>query len=228
MPIKIKKSTGKLKIKLKDLDNPVSVCMNTPEGAQKYKRAIIIANGAGADMRSPFIEYFHKELCLAGYLTVKFNFPYQESGKKVPDRRALLEETYLRVLEYVKKKSGLEDKDIILSGKSMGGRIASQIVSSTGVKKVFFLGYPLHAPGKKDKLRDEHLYALKSRLLFLQGTRDSLCDLKKLNLVLPKLKNAKLYIVEEGDHSLKVTRRSGLDQNQVYQNCIKEIKKFCA
>ncbi len=211
------------KVKLKISKGQISADLKQAKG---FSKAIIIANGAGAPMNSPFISFFHTELNKLGYFTAKFNFFYQESGRKSPDRQPLLFEAYQAVLDKVKAESGLAEKDIVLGGKSMGGRIASMMISETKCKKLILWGYPLHAPGKKDKLRDEHLYGLKGSQLFLQGTRDSLCDLDKLRPVLQKVKGAKLYIVEGGDHSLKVLKRGELTQEQAFANCLSEIKKF--
>jgi len=75
-------------------------------------------------------------------------------------------------------------------------------------------------------MRDEHLYPIIDSVLFLSGDRDALCDLKLLKKVVPKMKKARLYIVADGDHSFKVRKKSGLDQDQVFVDCVKEIKKF--
>ena len=192
----------------------------------KFPKAVIIANGAGGNMESDFISYFHKELAAKGLLTVKFNFIYQEKGKKAPDRGALLEDTYLKVLENVIEKENLKPENIILAGKSMGGRIATQIASRVKTKTIVLLGYPLHAPGRSEKLKDEHLYGLKQKLLFFSGSRDTLCDVTKMKKVTDKIKTAKLKIIEEGDHSFTVPKKSGIDQDAVFEFVLDEFYKF--
>src|SRR5437879_12333978 len=123
-------------------------------------------------MYSPFITYFHTELARRGFLTIKFNFPYMEDRKRIPDRKSVLEDSFRRVVEQV-RTGPHKPTSIFLGGKSMGGRIASQAVAG-GLESdgLFFLGYPLHPPGMPAKLRDSHLYQVKVPMLFVSGTRD--------------------------------------------------------
>ena len=195
-------------------------------GSRKSARAILLANGAGANMDSDFQRYFAEELAARDFLVANFNFLYQEQGRKAPDRAPLLEATYLAVLAALAKKTGLAPGKIALGGKSMGGRIASQCAARTEAKALVYLGYPLHAPGRQDKLRDEHLYAIKAKQLFLSGERDPFADQKLLRGVLKKVKGAKLVVVPGGDHSFKVTKKSGLDQDKVLADCVSEIVRF--
>src|SRR3989442_732285 len=122
-------------------------------------------------MYSPFITYFHTELARRGFLTVKFNFPYMEARKRIPDRKEVLEDSFRRVVEQV-RTGPHKPTSIFLGGKSMGGRIASQGVAG-GLESdgLFFLGYPLHPPGMPAKLRDRHLYQGKGPVLFFSWTR---------------------------------------------------------
>ncbi len=163
---------------------------------------MVIAHGAGGPMYSPFISHFHTELAKKGFLTVKFNFPYMEARKKVPDKRDILEASYRRILEEV-RSSKYKPSRMFIGGKSMGGRIASMIVAEgEDVNGLFFLGYPLHPPGRQDRLRDEHLYKITKPMLFVSGTRDAFADYDLLAKVTAKLPTAKVHWVEGGDHSL--------------------------
>src|SRR5205807_8933223 len=146
----------------------------------------IIAHGAGGPMYSPFITYFHRGLAERGYLAVKFNFPYMEARRKIPDKREILEASYRQVIEEV-KASRYRPRRIFVGGKSMGGRIASQVVASgVDVEGLFFVGYPLHRPGQLVLLRDEHLYKFKSPMLFLSETKYQFAKMKLLAVVLSK------------------------------------------
>jgi len=189
-----------------------------------YKKAIIIANGAGADMDSHFMSWFHLKLA-SKYYCLKFNFNYQDKGRKFPDPRPLLEATFKGVFEFALKDAQLKSSKFILSGKSMGGRIGSYLTDELKVPKIFFLGYPLHAPGRSDKIRDEHLYDKKAKMLFLSGDRDALCDLGKLNKVINKLPKGEFYLVEGGDHSFKV--KKDFDQDKTFDLALARIIKFC-
>ena len=160
-------------------------------------------------MQSPFIRFFHSELARHGYITLKFNFPYMEARRKIPDKREVLEATYRTIIEQAMNKSP-EPARTIIGGKSMGGRIASQVAASNGVKVdgLFFLGYPLHPPGRTERLRDEHLYKITKPMLFLSGTRDSFARKDLLESVVAKIgATARIHWIEDGDHSFKTTKK---------------------
>ena len=170
--------------------------------------AIVLAHGAGQSMDSPFMSYFHAGGARLGYLTVKFNFPYMEQGRRAPDSQKRLRETYSHVLEWVRREFG--PRGIVAGGKSMGGRVASYIVGDVSwVRGLVFLGYPLHPPGRQDRLRDEHLYALSKPMLFVSGTRDSLARKDLLEGVVGRLPHATLHWIEGGDHSFRVRKSEG-------------------
>ena len=174
------------------------------------KTCLIIAHGAGGPMYSPFISYFHKGLAEKGYLTVKFNFPYMEARRKIPDKREILETSYRKVIDEV-RASKYHPERIFVGGKSMGGRIASQVVASgVDVEGLFFLGYPLHRPGQPETLRDEHLYRIEKPMLFLSGTKDQFAKRELLEGVVSKLGDrAEIHWIEGGDHSFNT--RQGKD-----------------
>lgn len=195
-------------------------------GSRKADRAVLLANGAGANMDSDFQRFFADALAAGGLLVGNFNFLYQETGRKAPDRGPVLEETYLAVLAALLKKTGLDPRRVALGGKSMGGRIASMVADRTEAGALVYLGYPLHAPGKQDKLRDAHLYALKARQLFLAGDRDPFADLKLLRSVVKKIKKGRLFVMQGGDHSFQVLKKSGIDQNALLVDGVREIVKF--
>jgi uncharacterized protein len=164
---------------------------------------VVIAHGAGGPMYSPFITYFHTELAKRGFLTVKFNFPYMEARKRIPDRREVLEDSFRRVTEQV-RTSAHKPTSIFLGGKSMGGRIASQAVAA-GLESdgLFFLGYPLHPPGMPQKLRDSHLYLVRVPMLFVSGTKDQFAGKDLLEGVVRKLgSRARIHWIEGANHSL--------------------------
>jgi uncharacterized protein len=164
---------------------------------------VVIAHGAGGPMYSPFITYFHTELAKRGFLTVKFNFPYMEARRRIPDRKEVLEDSFKRVVEQV-RTGPHKPASVFLGGKSMGGRIASQ-AAAAGLESdgLFFLGYPLHAPGMLQKLRDSHLYLAKVPMLFISGTKDQFARKDLLEDVVRKLgSRARIQWVEGGNHSL--------------------------
>lgn len=179
-------------------------------------------------MQSPFMQAFARGLAERGFLSVLFNFIYQEKKRKVPDKPALLEATYSRVLAEVCSRTDLPEKKIAIGGKSMGGRIATQIAAGTGCNKIVLLGYPLHPPGQPEKLRDAHLYAIKAQMLFVSGTRDPFCSLDLFAPILSKLKTSRSYLVEGGGHSLEVPKKGGIPQHEVYATVLDKIQEFLA
>ena len=173
-------------------------------------KAIILGHGAGNGMNSPFMSFFHEGLENAGFLTVKFNFPYIEKGRRAPDTQKTLRKTYSEVIDLVAAK--YRPVNLVIGGKSMGGRVASYVAADSSlVSGLLFLGYPLHPPGRTDKLRDEHLYALKQSMLFISGTRDALGKKDLLTRVVNRLgRRARIFWIEGGDHSLQIGKKDSV------------------
>jgi len=118
---------------------------------------------------------------------------------------------------------------VVAAGKSMGGRIASQMVAADQmtVEALIFLGYPLHAPGRTDKLRDSHLYEIKIPMLFFAGTRDPLCNMEKLREVLDHLPDqCDLEIVKGGDHSFKLPKSSSGSPETVHRQVVDKCRQW--
>jgi predicted alpha/beta-hydrolase family hydrolase len=176
-------------------------------------------------MNSPFLSHVHRALAERGVMTVKFNFPYKEQGRKAPDRAPVLEETWRAVAEAVRDEPRLSPRRLFFAGKSMGGRIASHLAAQgQSCSGLVFLGYPLHPPNKPDRLRADHLKAIQCPMLFIQGTRDALCDLDLLRTALEPLQApVTLRVIEGGDHSFKVLKRLGRSQEAVWEGIIAEI-----
>src|SRR5947207_7304859 len=136
---------------------------------------LILGHGAGAGHMSGFMVNFATELAARGLDAVTFNFLYIENGRHVPDKNDKLEACYRAVIETARRHKRLGRNKLAIGGKSMGGRIASQVAAS-GVgelARLVFLGYPLHPPGNPEKLRSKHLPDIKPPMLFVQGSRDS-------------------------------------------------------
>ncbi len=199
-------------------DKTVTSVWAMPEGYDR-RQGVILAHGAGSDMHHPFISFIHQRLAQRGLLAVKFNFPYKEAGRKAPDRVPLLLATWRAVIDAVRQDDSLAPGQLFLAGKSMGGRIASLAVAEgEPCDGLIFLGYPLHPPGKPDRLRADHLSRITCPMLFIQGSRDRLCDLEKLREVLQTLSApVTLHVIEGGDHSFKVPKRMGRSEDEVWR-----------
>lgn len=192
-----------------------SIVYALPSKLRDPSTCLILAHGAGGPMHSPFIRYFHTELAKQGYIMVKFNFPYMEARRKVPDRTDVLEGSYRTTIEQARNHAPKSTR-MFVGGKSMGGRIASQTVAANNVEVdgLFFLGYPLHPPGRTEQLRDKHLYTIKKPMLFLSGTRDSFARKDLLETVVEKIgSNAQLHWIEGGDHSFKTPGTGSVDSD---------------
>lgn len=165
---------------------------------------MVVAHGAGAGMEHPFLQGFSEAMADEGVATLRFNFPYREAGRRFPDRPPLAIAAWTAAMEAAAGLS--EGEPLWAAGKSFGGRIASMAVAE-GMKTrgLVYLGYPLHAPGRPDKLRDEHLYGTAVPMLFLQGTRDTFATPELLESVVERIgPTATLQWCEGGDHSFAV------------------------
>lgn len=205
-----------------DQDTTISSSWKVPDGYRPGRDdALILAHGAGNDMTSDFMAHFHGAFAEAGLLSVVFNFPYKEAGRKPPDRMPKLMAAYQAVIERVRGDE-LAPARLFIGGKSMGGRVATMLAAEgVAVDGLLLLGYPLHPAGKPEKLRSEHLPGIEAPLLFVQGDRDSLCRLDLLRTALEPLGDrARIHVVEGGDHSFKVLKRSGRDQAEVYREVV--------
>ena len=214
-----------------DINEYQSVTANLyPASARDRARVtLILGHGAGAGQMSAFMVNFATELASRGIDAVTFNFFYAEHARRAPDPNDKLEACYRAVIETVRNQKKLARNRLAIGGKSMGGRIASQ-VAAAGVGDaagLVFLGYPLHPPGKPEKLRSKHLAMIKSPMLFVQGSRDTFGTADELRSIVKELSPlATLHVVEGGDHSLKVPRSAGVAQEQVYKAVQDEIARW--
>jgi predicted alpha/beta-hydrolase family hydrolase len=200
--------------------------------AAKQNRAgttILLGHGAGANQLSSFMRLFASGLAARGFDAMTFNFLYTEQGRRAPDPKAKLEACYRAVIEAALKDKKLKSNRVAIGGKSMGGRIASQVaaVGMNDLAGLVFLGYPLHPPGKPEQLRAEHLKDIRAPMLFLQGSRDAFGSPAELR---DEIKNfhlpATLYVIEGGDHSFKVPKSSPTPQEQIYEMTMDEIARW--
>ena len=198
----------------------VDVSARLYEAARAPLAWLTLAPGAGAGQDSAFIVGFARELASRGLHVVTFNFPYMERGRRVPDRNETLERCWDRVLRAVGQRAGA-DSPLFAGGKSMGGRIASQVAARQDLpvtqKGLVFLGYPLHPPGRPDERRTAHWPRIRVPALFVQGSRDSFAAPDELRAALAGFGgDARVMIVEGGDHSFKVPRSAGRSQGAVH------------
>jgi hypothetical protein len=165
---------------------------------------LVVAHGAGAGMDHPFLAGFCRAMAEHGVATVRFNFFYADSGRRTPDPEPGLRAAWMEASEGVRAIA--DGVPVLAGGKSLGGRIASMCVADgMAAAGLVFLGYPLHPPGKPERLRVEHLERITVPMLFLQGTRDPFAQPGQLAKVIMGLgERAEHVPVEGGDHSFNV------------------------
>ncbi len=196
------------------------------DGPPDAPTTIALAHGAGAPMDTPFMEAFAHGLAERGFRVARFEFPYmaerRETGKKRPPNpaRVLLETWQAAIDEF-------GPKNLIIGGKSMGGRYASMLADAAGVKGLICLGYPFHPPGKPDKLRVEHLQSMTTPTVILQGSRDTLGNLEDVSgyTLSPAIT---LHWLEDGDHGFKPRKKSGRTEQQNWGEAIDAFADFAS
>lgn len=178
------------------------------DGPADAPHRFVLAHGAGASMDNPTMEAIATGVAAAGIRVVRFEFPYmrrrRDGGRRgPPDRQAVLLETWHEVIDVLGGAQSL-----VIGGRSMGGRMASLIADAVGARGLVCLGYPFHPPGKPEKLRTEHLAALRTPTLIMQGERDAFGS--KAEVGGYALSDAiRIHWLADGDHSFVPRKRSG-------------------
>jgi uncharacterized protein len=192
----------------------VSALLCRPE---KERRLLVLGHGAGAGMSHPFMEKLAGELASVDVATLRYQFPYMEQRRGAPDRPAVLMATVVAAVRAAAEAA--PSLPLLAGGKSMGGRMTSQAAAQhelDGVRGLVFFGFPLHPPKQPGTKRAEHLARVTVPMLFLQGTRDTLADLKLLRPVCAKLgPRATLHVIETADHSFHVLKKAGRNDAEV-------------
>ena len=202
---------------------PFPLLFNGPDNA---RWTLALAHGAGAGMETPFMTWFAEALAARGVRVARFEFPYMDerrrSGKKgPPDRTPVLIDTWQKVIE------SLPRERLVISGKSMGGRIASMIADGGHVNGLICLGYPFHPVGKPHERRIEHLRTLTTPALILQGTRDPFGG--QADVAGYGLSSAiKVRWLADGDHDYKPRKASGRTQLELWEEAVSQIELFLA
>lgn len=208
----------------------VSAILDEPEGEAR-EVAFLFAHGAGAPFDSEFMVRIAQDLVGRGFAVARFQYPYMERARRddrrrPPDRRPVLEAAHRAALAAL--RSRLPDRRVVLMGKSLGGRIGSYLAAEgADCAGLVFLGYPLHPPGKPDRPRIDHFPDLRLPTLFLQGTRDKLCDLDLLEDALKSFGgDAELVRIEGGDHGFKVPKKYGGEGCPPYAELAEQTERW--
>jgi len=196
--------------------------VRTPSAA---RFGYVLAHGAGAGMRHPFLEAIAEALFERGVATLRYEFPYMEQHRSRTDSPAVCAAAVRKAVQRARTEwPGLP---LLAGGKSFGGRMTSTAQAEEaldGVRGLAFLGFPLHPPGKASISRAEHLLQVQVPILFLQGSRDDFAQLDLVTQVCEQLgSRATLYVIEGADHSFKVPKRSGRTGEEVMAELADQI-----
>jgi predicted alpha/beta-hydrolase family hydrolase len=218
------KSPNRLTIQL---ETGATTALVYPAQGQAIDRTLVLAHGAGAGQQSTFMVSFANALAALGANVVTFNFLYTEQRRRIPDRGPALEACYAAVIAVVRDRVTGGAAPLFIGGKSMGGRIATQVAaadSALAINGVVLLGYPLHPPGKPDQLRDKHLGQVRRPMLFVQGSRDTFGTPAELEPIINRLTpRPVLHVIAGGDHSFKVPGRNTEAQNEVLSGIQRQV-----
>jgi len=214
-----------LRVRVGEITGGVSALLVRPADARFL---YVLAHGAGAGMRHPFLEAISQRLAEQGIATLRYQFPYMEQRARRPDPPAVAAAAVrAAVMEAARAAPGLP---LVAGGKSFGGRMTSTAQAGEplpGVRGLVFLGFPLHPPGRPGNERAEHLTQVQIPMLFLQGTRDDFADLKLLRPLVKRLgARATLHLVDGGDHSFKVLKKSGRTEADVMTELVRAIVEW--
>jgi hypothetical protein len=196
----------------------------------KARWLLVLAHGAGAGMSHPFLAALADELAGAGVGTFRYQFPYMEQRRRVPDSPAVLTATVAAAVRAAMRAA--PNLPVLAGGKSMGGRMSSQAAAQgllDGVRGLVFFGFPLHPPKRPGTKRADHLASVEVPMLFLQGTRDPLADLNLLRPITAKLgARAALHVIDTADHSFHVLKSSGRRDGDVLRELAETTAAWAA
>jgi predicted alpha/beta-hydrolase family hydrolase len=188
--------------------------------------AVAMAHGSSGDMNEPVLEQLHRELTARRFLALRFNFPFAEAGKRAQsDSPETLEAAFRAALSVLGRDPTAAPAHLFIGGKGIGGRAAAHLATSRlRVDGLFFLGFPLHTQDKPEQTHAEHLYRIIAPMLFVQGTRDRMCDLDTLRQTLKRVgAPTTLYVSEDADQNFHVPKRSSRDDEEVRRELVELV-----
>ena len=188
--------------------------------------AVAIAHGSATDLNDPAIDGLHRHLTEHKYLTLRFNFPFAEAGKRSSaDSMEVLERTYLSAISLLGRDPTSAPAHLFIGGKGLGARVAARVgASRIRVDGYFFLAYPLHTQDKPEQVQAQNLYRIIAPMLFVQGTRDRQCDLDVLRNTLARVgAPTSLHVAEDADKNFKVPRKSSRTDELVHEELLETV-----
>lgn len=222
-----------LKIRLPDpVGNvgEVSAVLGIPEWWPTGSRvAVVLAHGSANNMDDPIIADMHRRLTEQKFLSLRFNFPFGEAGKRSgTDSVEVMERTFRAALSILGRDATQAPAHLILAGKGTGAAAAARLATARlRIAGMFFLGYPLHPQDRKEKPQAKDLFRITSPMLFVQGTRDRRCDIETLRTTLRGVgASTKLHVCEDADHNFKVPKRSLRSEEEVRDEAFEAVRHW--
>lgn len=195
-------------------------CLRTTATGKQSGWTFVYAPGAGSNLSDPFGAFAASALAERGVSTVRIQFPYMEAGRRSPDRPPLLEATWSAVIDAVRPEAAR----LVIGGRSMGGRIASQVLAQGAAADALALfAYPLHPPGKPEQLRVEHFARIRVPALFCSGTRDAFASPEELRAAAKKIRGAKVHLLDAADHGFSAPKSSGRTREDIWSEAVETM-----
>ncbi len=210
-------------------DVAVSATLGTPNWWPSGNRVgMVLAHDVGADMERELLVWLQRELDENGVLTLRFNFPFAQQGRKRPDTEAVLDRTYRAAIAGLVEDPQNAPAQIVFAGFGLGCRVAAQTVALGGkADALVCLGYPLHAAGKPSQLKADPLFRVICPTLFVQGTRDTHCRIDRLQTLLRRIgAPTRLATIEDADHELGPVKRASRSEEEVRQEIRAAVLAF--
>jgi hypothetical protein len=207
----------------------VSGVLGVPEWWPTGSRVgVVLAHSQRSDQNDPQLVALHRALTERKYLTLRFNFPFAQEGRKTPDALPALERTLRSAIGFLGRDPSAAPAHVFVGGKNLGAQAAVQLATTRlRFDGLFLLGFPLHVQDKPERTRAEALFRIVAPILFLQGSRDRLCDIATLRRTLTRVgAPTTLHVVEEADHFLRVPRRSGRTAEDVERECLSALETW--
>jgi len=189
---------------------------------------VVLAHDRATDMSDPVVAGLHQGLTECGFLSLRFNFPFAEAGKRRPDDDMVLDRVFLEAVQLLGRDPTAAPAHLFLVGKGIGGKAAARVAQSRlRVEGLAFLGFPLHAADKPETTEAEQLYRIIAPTLFFQGSRDRYCDLDTLRRALVRMGAPKaLHVVAEADHQFKVLKKSGRTPEEIQAELLSTLQSW--
>lgn len=208
----------------------LSAVLGVPEWWPTGNRvAVCIAHGGNSNFEDPLVEYLHHELTARRFMTLRFNFPFAEAGKRSSaDTSEMLDIAFRSAIATLGRDPTAAPAHLFIGGVGLGAKVACGMAAAPlRLDGLFFLNYPLHPQDKPEEATTDELYRITSPMLFVQGLRDRHCDVPTLRRVLGRVgAPTRLHLVEEADASFKTTKRSGIDARAVHHAVLESLASW--